>query len=91
MFCKKLYRKKKTPSLAFSNNFTHLQIIIQKKKIHFIKILPLVFNSYGFILTVRLEPNVTRFIYYGFVLFLSCASKGKSGQNANVVLKIHSP
>lgn len=45
MFCKRMYRKKKNLTASFSNNFTHLQIIIQKKKIHFIKILPLVLKS----------------------------------------------
>lgn len=67
--------------MAFSA-FTHLQII----KNHFIKILPLFFNPYGF-LVVQLEPS-----HYGFVFFVlqKINLSENSGQNANAHLKIHS-
>lgn len=62
--------KNLTPSLAFSNDFTHVQIIIQKKENTFHKnITAYVFNQYGF-WTVQLESNNE--CHYGLVLF--CAS-----------------
>lgn len=77
-FTKRSKRKKNT---IFSS---HIYSIIQKKNTFHKNITTCFFNmAFGLC-----SQNQIRFIYYGFVSFLSCASKDKyeySGQNANVL------